>query len=679
MMHESYQTLSRLIKLVLIICISLSALTSCTEGNRDRGSVTAKKGVLDLGQWDFPANGIVELNGEWEFYWNRLIPPADFSSGKITVKPDHIDVPDIWDDFQYHGERVGGQGFATYRLKVKLPASEEMMGLKLLSLSTAYRLWINGELKASAGQPGKNRNAMTPEYKPQVITFQPRQKTLDIVFHISNFHHRDGGLWEHIDLGPAHQILNRQNRKAALEHFLAGCLFIMALYHFGLFWLRRNERSTFYFSLICLLWSIDSMLSGEIILKTLFPGMDYSLLVRCEYLSLYLSLPLFAFFLNSLFREEFSFRVLQVTTAYYLVINLMIVFTPPLLFTNVATPGQVYMMVFGFYAIFVLVRAYRHNKTGAGWFIAGGAVLLLTSINDFLHNHYFIITGNYRAFGLFFFILSQSFVISTRFSKMFQKVEDMSLQLEDLNLSLETKVEKRTEELLRQNSRMNELLHILSHDLCNPLSGIKGFLELKDLDPEGFKDNIGFIELAVDNCIGVIDMVREMKALEEGKKTLEIQPHRLRNLMDESIIILSQTIKKKNLTLTIDCDPEIKVLVEKTSFINSVFSNIISNAVKFSYPGSEIRVSAISEDHQVMLRIQDQGMGIPENILKELFEINKSTNRKGTEGERGTGFGMPLVKRFVSRYGGDITVRSTVHSNDPPTGETEVILKLKAA
>jgi signal transduction histidine kinase len=677
----------------IILSICLIVLSSCGQETTGRKQPVAKNSVLDLRGWNFDKDGIVNLNGEWEFYWNEFISPDDFKKKGFKKQSGYMSVPTIWDDFIFQGKKVEGAGYATYRVRINLDNPNQILALKLLPVSTAYKLWINGKLSASAGIIGKSREKMSAEYLPQVAAFALDSNQLDIVIQVSNFFHRDGGIWYEIELGSEKQITEKRNRIIAIELFIVGSLIIMALYHFGLFFLRRSDPSPLFFGVICLLWSLNALVTGETVFAAFLPGMDFRLLLRVEYLSLFLSIPLFSFFLICLFPKEFHRRVMYVTVLYFTFVTVFILTMPEEIFTHTATPTQISMAIFGFYAVYVFIAAYRNGQKEAGWFLVGTIVFMITIINDILYNHYIIKTGDYRSFGLFIFILSQSFVLSSRFSKAFFKIEDISCELgeknkalqsmttklESLNLSLESKVSKRTEELSLKHSQMKELLHVLCHDLSNPLASIQGILELKDEDPELFQEMFKFIELSVDNSIGIIDTIREMEALEEGKLQIRTYPYTMLNLVEESQAIMSRAIKLKNLTININCDPAHITQVEKTSFVNSVLNNILSNAIKFSHADSSIDISSERSKQHIILRVKDYGIGIPGNILQDLFNISKATNRKGTNGESGTGFGMPQVKKFVTLYGGRMEITSQTESEKSSESGTEVSLYLPAA
>ncbi len=236
---------------------------------------------------------------------------------------------------------------------------------------------------------------------------------------------------------------------------------------------------------------------------------------------------------------------------------------------------------------------------------------------------------------------------------------------------------KKSKYLALSNQNNRELIHILCHDLTNPIGFIDGVLQLADQDPSVFQDMKDSLRTAVTNCINIIDQVKKMQALTEGKYDLDLNPIPLKLSIQESMEILKTKLMDKNLELVMDIDDNLEVLVERTSFGNSVINNLLTNAIKFSYPSTKIHMSAVEKNGQVTLSIQDSGMGIPQNLLKDLFNMNKSTTRPGTKGEKGTGFGMPLVHKFIDAYGGHIEIVSKEKSKNSEDHGTQVYITLK--
>ncbi len=228
----------------------------------------------------------------------------------------------------------------------------------------------------------------------------------------------------------------------------------------------------------------------------------------------------------------------------------------------------------------------------------------------------------------------------------------------------------------QRNNEYKELLHILCHDLINPFYSLSGFLDLILDDPKKLNEYAEFMKSSIESGLEIIDLVRKMRVLED-KNALEIMTFNLKKMMEESMAMFFQKAGQKNVKIDLDVDESINVKVDRTSFVNSVINNLLSNAIKFSFPDSKIDVKAVKDGQKVNLSIKDHGIGIPEGLLNNLFDVRKTTSRRGTQGETGTGFGMPLVKKFVDAYGGTINVRSRSDKTDLTNHGTEVYLVLE--
>lgn len=262
----------------------------------------------------------------------------------------------------------------------------------------------------------------------------------------------------------------------------------------------------------------------------------------------------------------------------------------------------------------------------------------------------------------------------------------LNKELKALNSHLEDKVKARTLELekknnfiIKQSNELKSLLHVLCHDLANPINSVMGLIEVVEDDPESIGTLLPNIYNSLRAGLDVIKLVRDLRALSEDKMQLEIGAYNLKQLVSESNYILEHRFKEKNIKLDIDIDEDIEVKVERISMINSVLNNILSNAVKFSYCGSQIEVRSESVSEYVILSIKDHGIGMSKKLVADLFTLGKATARFGTEGELGTGFGMPLVKKVMSVIGGGVEVYSTEKTEIQKEHGTEIKLLLQKA
>ena len=166
----------------------------------------AVKGVVDLRQ---TANDefIIKLAGEWEFYWNRLLKPDDFSAD-INIRPDFYGkVPSYWTTYQSDLIKTTSIGFATYRLKLLLPAGyRNSLGVNMPVFDFSYEVYFDGILMGANGIPGKTKGETKPEYKKIFFRFNPSSDSIQIVINVSNFHHRRGGFWLPMRIGTFSEV-----------------------------------------------------------------------------------------------------------------------------------------------------------------------------------------------------------------------------------------------------------------------------------------------------------------------------------------------------------------------------------------------------------------------------------------------------------------------------------------
>lgn len=237
----------------------------------------------------------------------------------------------------------------------------------------------------------------------------------------------------------------------------------------------------------------------------------------------------------------------------------------------------------------------------------------------------------------------------------------------------ENKLERINKDLSKSNEMLNqvsterrELLHLLTHDLKNPLGAIESLVELAKMDPDEIAESLNDIQKSAGQSLQIIDMVRATQAVESGKMSLELKDCNLLELVKESRNILKSKWKAKDVNIRMDIPDQLEVSVEPSSFVNSILNNLLSNAVKFSERGSSIEISARREGNRVLLNVRDYGVGMPETLRENIFSMSKATSRKGTDGEQGTGFGMPLVKKLLEAVGGRVRVTSKEGSADDP-------------
>ncbi len=235
------------------------------------------------------------------------------------------------------------------------------------------------------------------------------------------------------------------------------------------------------------------------------------------------------------------------------------------------------------------------------------------------------------------------------------------------------------ETVVRQRNELREMVQILCHDLSNPLGAVISCFELSEYDPDYLKQNKHLILDYLRRQYDIIGLVRELRAIAEEKAVFSLAPVDLSWAVNESIETLQYQMDRKNIRVVVSLEEKTFVLAEKVSLVNSVLNNLLTNAIKFSYPASIINLSTEKKDGKILISISDQGIGIPDDLMKRIYSIDRRSTRFGTMGEKGTGFGIPLVKKFVSEYNGTMDIRSKDENDYPDDHGTHITLTLNEA
>ncbi len=420
------------------LLFSMVLLSACGNCARQAVAPEAEKGSMDLREWDFERDGVVSLDGEWEFHW--MSAPDNSHAPNSPVKQ-YVRMPGSWNGHVVDGKKIGGAGYAAYRLRLTLPPGERRLAFSVPDLDTAFDLSVDGYTVCAGGTYGTTKESSSPEWLPKVCGYTSRGGDVDLVFRISNFHHRRGGPANSVVLGLEEERRAFREKSIAFEMFLFGSIFIMALYHLGLYFLRRRDPSPLFFSLFALCIGVRGLVTGQYYLLHIWPSMPWEALVKTAYAVIYLAPPLFTMFLRSLFPDEFDRRVVLLYQASAALLTGAVLFTPARIFTYTLPIFQAILVAGCAYAMFVLIRAASRGREGAVIFIAGFCFLFASIVNDLLHNNQVIQTAYLASFGVFIFIFSQTLLLSMRFSRAFREVETLleeKGELKDTNLVLES-------------------------------------------------------------------------------------------------------------------------------------------------------------------------------------------------------------------------------------------------
>lgn len=243
---------------------------------------------------------------------------------------------------------------------------------------------------------------------------------------------------------------------------------------------------------------------------------------------------------------------------------------------------------------------------------------------------------------------------------------DIHILLARVKAQLELKHQR--DWMARVTHQYKELIRMMCHDLTNPIGSLKSILESSIEEPELLEEFKGDIVGLANLSLEMISQVRTIRKLEEGRQVL-VGPVSLNEMLDEALFLVRRNLQQKKITVQLDVANDLIILGERVGLLNSILGNLISNSIKFSDPESQIFISACSKEDRVIFVIRDHGMGIPKEIMRDLFSLAKATSRPGTQGELGAGYGMPILKRYLDLFGATVEIKSkTVEESETDKG-----------
>ncbi len=233
--------------------------------------------------------------------------------------------------------------------------------------------------------------------------------------------------------------------------------------------------------------------------------------------------------------------------------------------------------------------------------------------------------------------------------------------------------------ILDEKTKNENLLKILFNDLANPIQNIRMILKKlsSSRDTSEYMHGVTQLDEVSIRMVETLDQVRKMKALDDGKVNLEIKPILIREALKKSqqLLIDQITLKKIKMNVLNDPSDQTVIMVDEVYFILQILCNIISNSIKYSEQGSEIFINWSNTGDATQIEIRDQGIGMSQSIVDHLFSAERRTSRRGTFGEVGTGYGMPLVKSFTQQFKGSVSVYSVEKTATSKNHGTTVTLK----
>ncbi len=236
---------------------------------------------------------------------------------------------------------------------------------------------------------------------------------------------------------------------------------------------------------------------------------------------------------------------------------------------------------------------------------------------------------------------------------------NMLLQL----YSQQIEIEQKNTELNKLNEEKNYFLGMASHDLRNPLGNIITFANFIE-DEAAISlsaDHKNYLKIIINTSRGMmelLDNLLDVSRIESGEMMGKQADFSAKDFILSCVNQTKNNADKKNIHLGFSIGDSIKTIHGNQEQLSQVLINLISNAIKFSHPETSVEVTADIIDAQVVIKVTDQGQGIPDSEQAKVFDAFTKTSVRSTAGEISTGLGLNIAKKLIENHGGKIWVTS---------------------
>ncbi|WP_411822363.1 7TM diverse intracellular signaling domain-containing protein [Leptospira sp. 'Mane'] len=582
---------------------------------------------MDLSLWNPKTNQEIELDGDWEFYWEEWIEP-----GEEKKEKSYISMPAYWNK-----KANTSYGFCSYRLNIILPAqisSNEPLALGFSEADTAYKVYINGNLLIQVGTPSRTNENSVPRWEKKTAILPTTGRNMEIIIHASNFEHTIGGIWKPPTIGLADSIRKWTWIRMSYDLFLFGALFITGILHLLFYWIRQEEKSLFYFGLTALVSSVRPLVTDERMILYLFPETPWELIVKLDYLSFYLACPLFYSYILSIFPEVVSKTLTNIASSLCLCFAMVVIIFPVSVFSKTLAVFDLIYLSFSIYHYITFGKASKNQiKEGTKLMIAGMSFIFIFAVNDILYYMHLVNTTNTIALGMFAFVFIQTYYLARESSKTYRF---NFRSKEKLKVLLRQSIKR------KQKDKLAVIGHFTSeivHDIQNRL------LNLKFSNPNADSN----IKRELEEIRNITENILDFAKNQFHLKKAEVPIEHYFNSLKPDILHLFQN---KNIELIYDFDYKENINIDPFK-IKSAILNLARNSYDAIPDSGWFRIQSEKENGLLYLIFSDNGEGIDKEILEKIHFEKLSTTK-----QNGHGFGLSSVKRIVEAHNAQFLIDS---------------------
>lgn len=619
----------------------------CSEPGQFTETAKATNGIVNLTQ-EKSDSGLVRLSGDWKFYKNAV-----YKDG-ILKRTDQSDivmlpVPGTWpvDLFKNDPQSPGTSGhYGVYEVNIRSELSG-VLGIRFTEVISESCLYMNDRLLHCEGRPDVQKESAVANTSPFTVYFNGGDKPeFTLYLQVSNHNHRKGGVFGPVYLGTAAKIQELNDKKTAGTLYMAGGLFLLAVYFGFLSFKDQKNRvnlSLFWFLIVILARILSS---GEKTITLLIPDIPYSVYLRIQYISLFLAIPAVLTFLKSIFPAEVHKRVIQFSYFAAGIFSAVVLLLPASLYSYTSDIFLVLFITGLIYAVYCLVMAVMRKRNQSRILAAGFTAFPVAVFFEILRVYY--------QYYNYLFKFEEAIVLFTLSLAVATSMNSSQAQKKIFQIEKERDIAKQ-----RERDSIS-FLSRMSHELRTPLHSIIHISHILKSDPAPTEKRhfIDTLEYASEHLLSLVNNTLDFNQLQLSTITLEKSEFLLKRLAEHVIDIHRERAASRNIELKLRIDQSLnnQLYLSDQGKISQILHNLIGNSIKFTSQGHIILRISESQNH-VQFSVLDTGIGISETEMENIFKPYH-TEFQIKRLHEGSGLGLAISKQMIELLGGSLKISS---------------------
>lgn len=623
---------------ILFIAILLCSVFYIFINNTNSNALQpAEKGEMDLSQWDFEKDGVISLDGEWEYYEGQLLEPEDFT-GTGKQKPELTGYARLTSSRRlFTKEKLPkARGIRTYRLLITTHSSSQLLGLRIDNIKMSNKLYVNGRLQGASGNPAPKGQGYQPKNAAYSAFFNSEGEQLEILLQMANYDYPLKGYMYTIVLGSQKDINLNQIIHSAIELGFSVLSLFFALFYFFLYRIGNREKIMLPSITQFLFLAIVLLFSGVKLIYALIPNLSFELFCKVQMISLTGIVGSIISYTNLTSKRIFSDKIAKKLLIIYSIYSLFVLIMPYAVYSylNPAVLSS-YLSIY-IYILWNLIRFYRKvspnltlRKHIVLYFICL-ASLMITMANHFL---FVLNLASNRAIGSFSFAI---FALLSQFFLAYRFV---------LNYNT----------MIQMGEVKDEFITKTSYALKAPLGSIinmsESLMEKGDQKEISLKEDTweaAVIKNTAQNLLDIVNATLDVTLLKNDQLKLMKAGVDLKICAELVAETCEGLVKNRSIQIRLEIPPGLMVEADE-SRIRQILRNLIHNAIQSMEQGIII-VRGEQNGGQVSIWVEDTGCGIPEEKKELIFEPYIALRSQGI------GLGLYLARQLAELMGGTIAL-----------------------